>query len=514
MSNLDSLLSFMKQADADELRLGSGKQPQMLSRGVPKRITIAATDDSTLRFLLAGILTPETETALAARGELELAHDAGALGKYRVALKSRNHERGFDAVVRVGVEHEQVAAGEQSVEAHAVASAPASVSALSRLDPKDAERVEPAPGMIEPAPEMPAHVVAPSAALLLLLRTAVSRKASDIHLAQGAGPTLRIDGRLHASADDSPVDMGALLQLGSRAQEQLSRGHCVEFSVSDPGGGSARVHVYSTVDGIAAAIRLLPPHAPSLDSLHLPMPLDDLVTLPHGLVLVAGASGSGKSTTIAALVQAALHRRSVVVITLEDPIEYVLEAGSASLVRRREVGRDVRSFADGLRDALREDPDLLLVGELRDAEAIQMAVTAAETGHLVFATLHARSAPSAITRLIDAYPAGQQEQARRQLAESLRAVVAQRLLPRARPPGRVPAVEVLRVNHAAASLIREGKTSQLGTVMQAAQGEGMVLLERCLANQVKDGIITLEAARAAASDPSSLEVQLGAGTPR
>jgi twitching motility protein PilT len=496
MSNLDSLLSFMKRADADELRLGTGEQPQMLSRGVPKRITIAATDDPTLRFLLAGILTPEAETALAARGELELLHDAGALGQYRVVLTSRKNDSGFDAVVRAGVEPEEGATADPSADGK-----------LPRLEATDA-------GRVEVTGETAAHTAAPSAALLYLLRAAVSRKASDIHLAQGASPTLRIDGRLHAYADDSVVDPRALLQLGSRALERLSQGRSVEFSVSDPGGGSARVHAYSTVDGVAAAIRLLPPHAPSLDALHLPIPLDDLVTLPHGMVLVTGASGSGKSTTIAALAQAALHRRSIVLITLEDPIEYVLEAGSTSLVRRREVGRDVGSFADGLRDALRENPDLLLVGELRDPEAVQMAVTAAETGHLVLSTLHARSAPSAITRLIDAYPAGQQEQARRQLAESLRAVVAQRLLPRARPPGRVPAVEVLRVNPAAASLIREGKTSQLGTVMQAAQGEGMVLLERCLANQVKDGLITLEAARAAASDPSSLDVQLGASPPR
>jgi len=366
-----------------------------------------------------------------------------------------------------------------------------------------------------PAPErveLPVSVrrgPGPNPALLKLLGEAVSRRASDIHLARGDRPRLRIDGTLHALGDGHPVEVQELLDLGAEARLCLSQGASVEYTVTDPDGGSVRVHVYATADGIAAALRLLPPHAPSLASLHLPVSLDDLTGLPHGLVLVCGASGSGKSTTLAALAQTALTKRSIVLVTLEDPIEYVFEAGQRSLVRRREVGRDVPSFAAGLRDALRENPDLLLVGELRDAEAIQMAVTAAETGHLVLATLHARSAPSAITRVVDAYPPAQQEQARRQIAESLRVVVAQRLLPRARPPGRVPALEVLRVNQAAAALIREGKTAQLVTVMQAAKNEGMLWLERCLADLTRDGIITLEVARAAANDSASLALQLG-----
>jgi twitching motility protein PilT len=507
MSHLDSLLTFMKEADADELRLGTGLEPQMLSRGVPKRLTIAATDDTTLRFLLSGVLTPEAEAALRTTRELEVMHDAGPLGKYRIKLRARSHEPGFDAVVLSEFHTE-----ETTVEVPSLGFGPVLPATVST--PELASRHLANPAIRATEPVAPEFETAPCAALLDLLRKAVGRRASDIHLAQGTRPRLRIDGTLQCFAEDSAVDLVALLALPRAARERLARGASVEFALSDAGGGSARVHVYSTAEGVAAAIRLLPPHAPSLESLHLPLPLDDLVGLPHGLVLVSGASGSGKSTTLAALAQAALHQRSIVVITLEDPIEYVLEAGPTSVVRRRQIGRDVPSFAEGLRDALRENPDLLLVGELRDAEAIQMAVTAAETGHLVLATLHARSAPSAITRLVDAYPPGQQDQARRQLAESLRAVVAQRLLARARPPGRVPALEVLRVNQAAASLIREGKTSHLGTVMQGAKGEGMLWLERCLADQVKQGLVTLEAAKAAANDPASLALQLGSSTPR
>jgi twitching motility protein PilT len=501
MSNINSLLEFMQSSLADQLRLGTGKPPQMLAHGVPKRLTIAATDDDTLRFLLAGILTPEREHIMRVQGQVETTYDAGRLGRYRVQFRARTNQDGFDALI--------------SAETRSGAALPGGSPAEAVQPPAAVEAERPAVEVVrreaEPPPEPPSGT-APPLALLALLRIAAGMRASDIHLAQGTEPRLRVDGSLRVAPDAGPVDVLELFPMDDSARASLARGSSVEFSVSDPAGGSARVHVYPTADGVAAAIRLLPPHAPSLESLHLPVPLDDLVHLPHGLVLICGASGSGKSTTLAGLAQAALDKRSIVLVTLEDPIEYTLVAGRASLVRRRQVGRDVTSFVAGLRDALRENPDILLVGELRDAEAIQLAMTAAETGHLVLATLHSRSAASAITRLVDAYPPAQQEQARRQMADSLRAVVAQRLLPRARTLGRVPALEVLRVNPAAASLIREGKTSQLATVMQSARSEGMLLLERCLADQVRDGVITLEAARAAANDPASLGLQLG-GSP-
>lgn len=194
------------------------------------------------------------------------------------------------------------------------------------------------------------------------------------------------------------------------------------------------MHAYATESGLAAAVRLLPSAAPSFDSLNMPVAFDDVVMLPHGLVIVCGATGSGKSTTLAALAQEAMRRRSIVLVTLEDPIEYALEAPPGSLIRGRQIGRDVASFESGLRDALREDPDVLLVGEMRDAEGISLAMTAAETGHLVLASLHSRGAASAIERIVDASAADRRAQIRVQLAESLRAVVAQRLLPRARAP--------------------------------------------------------------------------------
>jgi twitching motility protein PilT len=250
-----------------------------------------------------------------------------------------------------------------------------------------------------------------------------------------------------------------------------------------------------------------------LSSLGLPVSIDDLAFAPHGLVLVCGATGSGKSTTLAALAQEALRRRSIVLVTLEDPIEFALAPGTASLVRRRLVGRDTPDFAGGLRDALREDPDVLLVGEMRDPETISLALTAAETGHLVFASIHSRSAASAIDRIVDSYPADGQAQIRVQLADSLRAILVQRLLPKARGGGRIAVVELLRGTHAVGSMIREGKTAQLPTLIQSGKREGMLSLERCLADRVQAGEIRAEDAKAAANDPGSLAQYLGGTAP-
>jgi twitching motility protein PilT len=304
------------------------------------------------------------------------------------------------------------------------------------------------------------------------------------------------------------MDVAALLSLSPDSEERIKRGGSIDAAVHLPDGSHARLHVFLTAEGISAALRLLQATAPPLSSLHLPVPLEELVGLPHGLVLVCGATGSGKSTTLAALAQEALQRRSIVLLTLEDPIEYALSASETSIARRREVGRDVRDFASGLRDALREDPDVILLGEMRDPETIGLALTAAETGHLILSSLHCRSAASAIERIVDAYPPERAQQVRVQLADSLRAVVVQRLLPRARGGGRLPAIEVLRVTHAVASLIREGKTAQISTALQSGRRDGMITLERCLADLVEAREVRSEDARAAANDPAALAMYM------
>jgi twitching motility protein PilT len=316
----------------------------------------------------------------------------------------------------------------------------------------------------------------PSAALEALLAEAVALRASDVHVREGEPAFARVDGRL-VPLSGGPHDMRMLIGEALGAERQSA-----DVSLASPSAGRVRLHAFRVGRAVAIALRVLPPAIPTLASLGFPVDLSDLALLPNGLVLVTGPTGSGKSTTAAALCQEVLRQRSAVLLTLEDPVEYAFDtSGTRSLVRQRQIGVDVADFSTGLRDALREDPDVLLIGEMRDAESISLALTAAETGHLVFASLHSRSAASAIERIVDTYPAARQHQLRIQLSESLRAVIAQRLLPRAQGGGRVAALEVLRKNSAVANLIREGKTPQLVNVMQSSRREGMLPLERNLA---------------------------------
>ena len=500
MARVDSLLSILAQQGANELRLGSDKEPKMLAFGAAKRLSIPTTPEDTLRELLGEILTPERETTLKAQGRIEVPYEAAGIGVFQVKLSMR--PGGFDVVLLREGRRASAAASPAPVPISAPT--PAVAFAPPAAVPAHAPAPPPAPTLASvsaiasspPAPDEP-----PTPALQRLLAAAFAMRASDLHLTDGQPPLVRVDGALRRLADEA-VDLAATVGAS------LTHGFSGDAGIDVPGTGRARLHVFRTSEGLAAAVRLLPPAAPTLASLHLPVPLEDLVTLPHGLVLVCGATGSGKSTTLAALAQEALRRRSIVLTTLEDPIEHGLVASESSLVRRRQIGRDARDFASGLRDALREDPDVLLVGEMRDPETIGLALTAAETGHLVLSSLHSGSAASAVERIVDSYPPARQSQIRVQLADSLRAVVVQRLLPRARGGGRIPALEVLRVTHAVASLVREGKTAQIATAMQSGQRDGMISLERCLANRVQAGEVRLEDAKAASNDPASLSMYM------
>ena len=494
MARVDSLLSILTQQGANELRLGSDREPKMLAFGAPKKLSIPSTPEGMLRELLGEILDGEREQALRSRGRLDVSYEAAGLGAFQVRLTSRPGG-GFDAVfLREAVRRHPLAA---PAPATATATAPA---------PATAPAYAPTPAAA--LPPLPIAPVASSDALAQLVSAAFSLRASDLHLTDGAPPVVRVDGVLRRLGED-PVDVLTTLALGPAREEAIAHSRSVDLGIDVHGVCRARVHVFRTRDGLAASVRLLPGAAPSLASLHMPVPLDDLVDLPAGLVLVCGATGSGKSSTLAALAQEALKRRSIVLTTLEDPIEYELTAPHTSLVRRREVGRDVADFASGLRDALREDPNVLLVGEMRDPETIGLALTAAETGHLVLSSMHSRSAASTIERIVDAYPPERQAQIRVQLADSLRAVVVQRLLPRARGSGRLPCVEVLRGTHAVASLVREGRTAQIPSALQSGRREGMITLERCLADRVHAGEVRAEDARAVANEPASLASYLG-----
>lgn len=505
MARIDRILSIVAEQGANELRMGTDREPRMLAYGTAKRLSIPMTSEETLRDLLGEILTPEREEAMRARGRVDVSYEATGLGTFQVTLTAR--AEGFDVVLRRSSARVAASAPiENAAPIPAASPAVASASAIAIAPPPRIDRVEVAPTSTERA--IACDDVLPVYPMLAeLVAHAAARRASDLHLSEGEPPTIRIDGRLHR-LDHAPVSLSTVLPLGENAEAHFARTASIDLGMDVPDVGRVRIHLFRAHAGRAASIRLLPRAAPLLASLDLPVPLDDLVELPHGLVLVCGAAGSGKSTTLAALAQEALRRRSIVLVTLEDPIEYALAAPDTSVLRRRQIGRDVPDFANGLRDALRQDPDLILIGEMRDPETIGLALTAAETGHLVLASLHSRSAASAIERIVDAYPPERASQVRTQLADSLRAVVAQRLLPRARGTGRVPAVEVLRGTHAVASLIREGKTAQLGSTIQSGRREGMITLERSLADRVAAGDIRPDDARAAANDPSSLSMTL------
>jgi twitching motility protein PilT len=514
VARIDRILSIVAEQGANELRVGTDREPKMLAYGSAKRLSLPLTSEEMLRDLLGDILTPEREASMRERGRVELAYTAGELGTFQVTLTHRTD--GFDATFR--------RSSARAASASASASVPIAAPPAEPSTPFESALTE-STASVPTLPIVPAALAqgdapAPSARhlgvaedvvvtgqLAELLAHAAARRASDLHLSDREAPVLRIDGKLQRLGQGA-LPLAELLPFGPVTAARFARAASIDLGLEVSTVGRVRAHVFRTSEGTAAVIRLLPPAAPSLSSLNLPVSLADLVDLPHGLVLVSGSAGSGKSTTLAALAQEALRRRSVVLATLEDPIEYQLAPEETSVLRRRQVGRDVPDFANGLRDVLRQDPNIILIGEMRDVETTTLALTAAETGHLVFASVHSRSAASTIERIVDIYPPERESQIRVQLADALRAVIAQRLVPRARGGGRVPAIEVMRTSHAVAALIREGKTAQIPSAIQSGRADGMITLERCLADRVIAGEIRLEDARAAANDGAVLEMNL------
>jgi len=324
-----------------------------------------------------------------------------------------------------------------------------------------------------------------------LLREAADKGASDLHLSAGEPPLLRVHGDLvrieHPAVTPEQVTelVNSIMSDAQRATFQAE--HEVDFACELEGKGRFRVNVFVHSRGPGAVLRTIPTKIPALDTLHMPPVLKELCTRERGLVLVTGPTGSGKSTTLAAMVDVINQTWDAHILTIEDPIEFV-HPPKRCLVNQREVGPHTNSFSNALRSALREDPDVILIGEMRDLETISLALTAAETGHLVFGTLHTSSAPKTIDRIIDVFPAGQQGQIRTMLSESLEAVVAQTLLKK-KGGGRVAACEVLIGTPAVRNLIREGKLHQITSMMQTGQRLGMQTLDMGLADLVKRGLI-------------------------
>ena len=329
----------------------------------------------------------------------------------------------------------------------------------------------------------------------------VELNASDLHLTVGAPPMVRVRGELQAldgypqlTSKDTRDIVYAILSNDQR--KRLEKEWQVDFSYSVPRMGRFRVNAYMQRASVGAAFRLIPSEIKSVDQLGLPAVVHDFVKKPRGFVLVTGPTGSGKSTSLAAMIDEINQTRSEHILTIEDPIEF-LHRHKKCVVNQREIGNDAQSFSLGLKAALRQDPDVILVGEMRDLETISTALTAAETGHLVFATLHTQDTAQTIDRIIDVFPPHQQQQVRVQLSVALQGIVTQQLLPTADGSGRVAACEVLALTPAVRNLIREGKTHQIHSVLQTGGAKGMQSMDASLAQLVRAGKITRELAESA-----------------
>ena len=343
-----------------------------------------------------------------------------------------------------------------------------------------------------------------------LIDYAIAHGASDLHLIVGVPPVVRRDGKLLAIANEPPLTEEAAEEAINSIMVPQQRQTFVTTRELDFSFGFRatrfRVNTYFERGHVAAALRLIPATIPPLAQLGLPAVLERFTAPSQGFVIVTGPTGHGKSTTLAALIQSINETRSEHIVTIEDPIEYIF-AHKKSMISQREVGSDTGSFANALRAVLREDPNVILVGEMRDLETMEAALTAAETGHLVFATLHANSAEQTADRIVDAFPPHQQSQIRLQLANVLLGIISQRLIPRVNG-GRIAAAEILTANDAIRSLIREGKTHQIANVIKTSATDGMINLDKVLAGLVAKGEVTLDDALVWADDPKQLKLNV------
>ena len=348
-----------------------------------------------------------------------------------------------------------------------------------------------------------------------VLMDVLERKASDLHITVGRPPMVRVRGRLtpmenYPTLTSSDTREIIYSILSNDQRQRLETDWQIDFAYAIPGMARFRVNAYFQRASLGAAFRLIPAEISSMEALGLPVVAHDMCNKPRGIVLVTGPTGSGKSTSLAAMINQINETREEHILTIEDPIEF-LHSHKKCMVNQRELGADAPSFAAALRAALRQDPDVILVGEMRDLETISTALTAAETGHLVFGTLHTQAAPQTVDRIIDVFPAHQQDQVRVQLSVALQGVLTQQLLPTADGSSRVVAVEALVPTPAVRNLIREGKTHQIASTMQTGANVGMLTMDAALAGLVRAGKITRALAESRSSTPAELGRLIGAG---
>jgi twitching motility protein PilT len=514
MAAIDSLLMLIDAQQASGIVLRARETPVLIG-GKGRGLTMPPLDLLTIETFVEEVLTAAERESLLASGGCDTTYRSERQGSFTVEARrsadnlSLKLRRGGGGMAKAAAPPTPIGLAQPAFSAAAPAAvAPAAAAPVPAFSP------EPKQAEVAQVTNDPTRA-ALAARLAGVIARAAGRDVSDLVISAGQPLWIRSsDGFAAASA--SPIgeaELGAFVDglLRDELRQTLERTGSVDLPWVAPdvddGPQRFRVNVFKQAHGLAIALRPINRHAPSFAELNLPENLATLAGSGGGMVLVVGSTGSGKSSTLAAMLETVNRTRARHVITLEDPIEFVYQPRRC-LIHQREVGTHVESFAAGLRAALRECPDTILVGEMRDRETVGLALTAAETGHLVLSTLHSGSAPMAIDRIVDTFPEHQQGQIRQQVAGSLRAVLTQQLLPGARPHTRYPAIELLTVNYAVAALIREGKTHQLASQIQTGREDGMVALEASLFELLRTGRITREVALGAARDPLELQRRL------
>ncbi|HEY2940818.1 MAG TPA: type IV pilus twitching motility protein PilT [Vicinamibacteria bacterium] len=475
--SLDRILQATVKAGGQEVRLVPGRRIVILTPAGEREVQGPEQTPSTIDQLLAPLLTADAREALAG-GRAEWGLDVPGVGPVRARAERRPD--GTFASFAVG-----------NAARPAAAPAPAAVTA-------------PAPAAVPPAAPRGSG---PAAEIEELFRVMVDMKASDLHISVGSPPMVRHDGDVKAlpgRAVLAPADTERMLWpiAPERNREEFKRRHDTDFAYEIPGLARFRCNFFVDRKGMGGVFRVIPSRIMTAEEMGLPKEILQLCHLPKGLVLVTGPTGSGKSTTLCALIDYINRNRTDHIITVEDPLEFVHE-NKKCLINQRQVGEHTDSFKDALRAALREDPDIVLVGEMRDLETVAIAIETAETGHLVFGTLHTSSAPSTVDRIIDQFPADRQSQVRVMLAESLKGVVSQMLCKKI-GGGRVPVLEVLIVTPSVSNLIREAKIFQIPSIMQTGKKYGMCMMNEAFTDLVKKKVIEPQEAHAKATDKSGL----------
>lgn len=491
---IDPFLKLVETQAAQGLVIRSGAPPVLEKSGSKVALSMPNLDADMVEMILEEVASVEQRGAIAAGGAIDTEYKSGDGKSYQVAI---TRDRDLRIVFRLVVAGARTPA--RAPDPPSTTRAPAPVPVHPHVP------IEPVVQVTSPIAARIPTATLPAGTIARALARAEHEGASDVLLAGGLPARLRVGGHLieqNDVVDEDELESLFAPLLGPEQREELARTGSTDLAIAFPDGNGTkrwRANIFRRHGGLSAALRPIRTEIPSLRELGLPEDFHELTQYRTGLVLVTGMAGAGKSTTLVALVEHINRTTAKHVLTLEDPIEYEYRPGRA-LVQQREIGRDVSDFATGLRAALRETPDIILLGEMRDRETVSAALTAAETGHLVLATLHAGSAAMAIDRIVDVFPEHQQAQVRAQLAAVLRAVITQILLPSTRPPARVAVYEKLLVTTAVATKIRDLRGHQITSEIQKGRGEGMVSLELSMARLVRTGRLAMDVAMDHASD--------------